>query len=70
MRNSPERGLEIATDRLKSDPGDLVVIGNLSSIASKLLGDGNKWHDIYNANKGTIGPNPKIIKAGMKLVIP
>jgi len=34
---------------------------NLSSIASKLLGDGNKWHDIYNANKGTIGPNPKII---------
>lgn len=43
---------------------------NLSSIASKLLGDGNKWHDIYNANKGTIGPNPKIIKAGMKLVIP
>ena len=23
----------------------------LSSIASKLLGDGNKWHDIYNKNK-------------------
>jgi cell wall-associated NlpC family hydrolase len=42
----------------------------LSSIASKLLGDGNKWHDIYNANKGTIGPNPAKIKAGMKLVIP
>ena len=33
MRNSPERGLEIATDRLKADPGDPVVIGNLSSIA-------------------------------------
>jgi len=43
---------------------------NLSSIASKLLGDGNKWPDIYNANKGTIGPNPDIIKEGMKLVIP
>ncbi len=42
----------------------------LFSIASKLLGDGNKWHDIYNANKGTIGPNPAIIKPGMKLVIP
>lgn len=42
----------------------------LFSIASKLLGDGNKWHDIYNANKGTIGPNPDIIKPGMKLVIP
>jgi len=42
----------------------------LFSIASKLLGDGNKWHGIYNANKGTIGPNPAIIKPGMKLVIP
>ena len=42
----------------------------LFSIASKLLDDGNKWHDIYNANKGTIGPDPAIIKAGMKLVIP
>jgi hypothetical protein len=43
---------------------------NLFSIASKLLGDGNKWHDIYIANQGTIGPNPALIKAGMKLVIP
>jgi nucleoid-associated protein YgaU len=42
----------------------------LSSIASKLLGDGSKWHDIYNANKGIIGPDPAIIKPGMKLVIP
>ena len=42
---------------------------NLFSIASKLLGDGNKWHDIYIANRGTIGPNPALIKAGMKLVI-
>jgi hypothetical protein len=42
----------------------------LSSIASKLLGDGSKWHDIYNANKGVIGPDPAIIKPGMRLVIP
>jgi cell wall-associated NlpC family hydrolase len=42
----------------------------LSSIASKLLGDGSKWHGIYNANKGTIGPDPAMIKPGMKLVIP
>ena len=53
-------------------PGEYIVKAgdNLSSIASKLLGDGNKWHDIYNANKGTIGPDPAKIKAGMKLVIP
>jgi nucleoid-associated protein YgaU len=42
----------------------------LSSIASRLLGDGSKWHAIYNANKGTIGPDPATIKPGMKLVIP
>jgi nucleoid-associated protein YgaU len=43
---------------------------NLSLIASKLLGDANKWPAIYNANKGTIGPDPTIIQPGMKLVIP
>jgi LysM domain/NlpC/P60 family len=43
---------------------------SLSLIASKLLGDGNKWHAIYNANKGTIGPDPAKIQPGMKLVIP
>jgi hypothetical protein len=42
----------------------------LSSIAGKLLGDASKWHDIYNANKGTIGPDPARIKPGMTLVIP
>jgi hypothetical protein len=42
----------------------------LSSIAGKLLGDASKWHDIYNANKGTIGPDPAKIKPGMTLVIP
>lgn len=47
------------------EPGD-----TLFSIASAFLGDGSKWHDIYNANKGIIGPNPAIIKPGMKLVIP
>jgi HEAT repeat protein len=34
LRNSPERGLEIASERLKADPSDPVVIGNLSAIAS------------------------------------
>lgn len=42
----------------------------LFSIASALLGDGTKWHDIYNANKSIIGPNPARIKPGMKFVIP
>lgn len=41
----------------------------LFSIASALLGDGNKWPDIFNANKGII-INPAIIKPGMTLVIP
>ncbi len=47
------------------EPGD-----TLFSIASKFLGDGTKWPEIYNANIDIIGPNPALIKPGMKLIIP
>lgn len=40
---------------------------NLSSIAAKY---GTTWQAIYNANKGTIGSNPNIIKVGQVLIIP
>jgi hypothetical protein len=42
----------------------------LFSIAGKLLGDGKRWPEIFNANKNVIGINPALIKPGMKLVIP
>jgi HEAT repeat protein len=33
LRNNPERALDLAAERLKTDAGDAVVLGNLSMIA-------------------------------------
>jgi hypothetical protein len=46
-------------------PGDW-----LSKIAITYYGDMNKWKDIYEVNKGTIGSNPDLIQVGQRLVIP
>ena len=42
----------------------------LWNIAKKYYGDGSQYTKIYEANKGTIGSNPNLIKPGQKLVIP
>ncbi len=42
----------------------------LSGIAKKLLGDGNRWGEIYEANKKTIGSNPNALKVGQRLTMP
>jgi len=34
LRNNPERALDLAAERLKSDPADPVVVANLSTIAN------------------------------------
>ena len=48
-----------------------VVSGDcLWNIAKKCYGDGSQYMKIYEANKGTIGANPNVIKVGQKLVIP
>ncbi|MUG91318.1 LysM peptidoglycan-binding domain-containing protein [Scytonema sp. UIC 10036] len=39
-------------------------------IAQKVYGDGNRWREIYEANRGVIGGNPEQIQVGMVLVIP
>jgi LysM repeat protein len=46
-------------------PGD-----SLWKIAQQLLGDGNKWPKIYDANKAAIGANPDLIRPGLRLTIP
>ena len=43
---------------------------NLSVIAKKMLGDANRWKEIYNLNKSIIGSNPNLIRPGMKFKIP
>lgn len=42
----------------------------LWSIALRFYHDGNKWNQIYAANKGVIGSDPNTIKADLTLVIP
>ena len=48
-----------------------VVSGDsLSKIAKKHYGDAAKWHQIYEANKATIGSNPDHIEVGQVLTLP
>ena len=47
------------------DSGD-----NLSAIAKQELGDANRWREIYELNKETIGNNPDLIQPGMELKLP
>lgn len=41
----------------------------LSSIAQKVLKDGNLWKRIYDNNRTAIGPNENAVRAGQKLYI-
>jgi nucleoid-associated protein YgaU len=43
---------------------------SLSKIAKELLGDSNRWPEIYEANKELIGDNPNLIHPGQELRIP
>jgi hypothetical protein len=43
--------------------------GSLWGIAQHYLGAGNKWHEIYNLNRGKIS-NPNLIYPGQRLKIP
>ena len=48
-----------------------VVSGDsLSKIAKNHYGDAAKWHQIYEANKATIGNNPDLIEVGQVLTLP
>jgi nucleoid-associated protein YgaU len=48
-----------------------VVSGDsLSKIAKHHYGDASKWHQIYDANKSTIGSNPDHIEVGQVLKLP
>ncbi|HVS04510.1 MAG TPA: LysM peptidoglycan-binding domain-containing protein [Thermoanaerobaculia bacterium] len=43
---------------------------SLSKIAQRVLGDGNRWREIYEANREVIGDNPDLIKPGQQLRMP
>lgn len=63
---TPERAPASAGERTYTvKAGD-----SLWKIAKRHYGDGNRWRRIYEANEGTIGPNPDLIHPGQVLVIP
>ncbi|KKK99088.1 hypothetical protein LCGC14_2636220, partial [marine sediment metagenome] len=43
---------------------------NLWKIAQRFYSQGTRWNDIYDANKGVIGPDPDLIQPGQVLTIP
>jgi len=43
---------------------------SLSEIAQREMGDGDRWKELYEANKEAIGDNPDLIHAGTELTIP
>lgn len=64
----PRTGGHHATQRVHT-----VAAGeSLSLIAKKYYGDPKKWNVIYAvpANKTMIGPNPNMIRVGLKLIVP
>ncbi len=46
-------------------PGD-----TLKSVARAVYGDSSRWKEIYDANKGLIGPENAPLKTGSRLTIP
>ncbi|MDX1990051.1 MAG: LysM peptidoglycan-binding domain-containing protein [Candidatus Obscuribacter sp.] len=57
-----EASANIASYTVK--PGD-----NLWDIAREQLGDGSKWGDLYKANEGVIGSDPRLIQPGQELAL-
>ena len=53
-------------------PATDVVQGgdSLSAIAQRVLGDGNRWRELYELNRDVIGDNPNVIHAGQELRLP
>jgi nucleoid-associated protein YgaU len=61
-----ERGGKSATTKTYTvKAGD-----SLSDIAQSEMGDGNRWPELYAANKEAVGENPDMIHPGLVLTIP
>lgn len=43
---------------------------SLSEIAQREMGDGDRWQELYQANKAAIGDDPDLIHPGLELTIP
>ncbi len=66
------RPAEIARGPAAVAPSSYVVRSGdtLSTIAKRLYRDGERWHEIYDANRALIGADPDRLDVGMTLRIP
>jgi nucleoid-associated protein YgaU len=64
--------LASATTSEQTTPADYTVQpgDSLSAIADRIWGDGNRWPELYQANRELIGGDPNVIHAGQTLAIP
>ena len=66
-----DAGREQAAETAAAEKTHTVDSGeSLWAIAEQELGSGNRWREIYDANKDMIGDNPDLIQPGMVLKIP
>lgn len=66
-------GSQIASNDASAQPGGQYQVqrgDNLWDIAQSQLGDGTRWHEIYQLNQSTIGGDPSLIHAGTQLQMP
>ncbi|MBD2867738.1 LysM peptidoglycan-binding domain-containing protein [Paenibacillus arenilitoris] len=76
VKASESGGAAVADGDLRPDsavpPRTYVVIprDTLWKIAQRTLGNGDRWNEVYDANRQTIGKDPNNIFPGQKLVIP
>ena len=42
----------------------------LWGLARQYLGNGEKWHQLYRANRSTVGPDPDLIYPSERIIIP
>ena len=68
---APQQPAGVVADAASAAMTYTVVSGDsLWAIAVKLLGNGARWPEIYEANKAVVGPNPNLIHPGQVLTIP
>jgi nucleoid-associated protein YgaU len=68
--NKTEPAATPAATEAQGESYTVVSGDSLSKIAKRHYGDAAKWHQIYDANKSTIGSNPDHIEIGQVLKLP
>jgi len=68
---SDDAGQSAATESASESKTYVVKSGDsLSEIAQREMGDGDRWKELYEANKAAIGDDPDVIQPGTELTIP